>query len=235
MNDTTFTIEKDIIMSIIKGEIQVNQSLPSERELALQYQVGRPRIREVLQGLAGSGWISIRKSQPAIVNDFWKEGNLLAIIDMVHHFEQIPNEFIQYFLEIRGAITPHFVKDAVKSHYPKVVGLLAETDTLSNDAISFAIFDWDLQKRLAALSNNPIYLLMLNSFEPIYIKLATSYFSIPACRTASANYYQALMEAALVGDDNQAAKEVTAVMQTSIDLWNKSVSMCDKNNKEEIE
>src|SRR5690625_4642911 len=234
MNNDILTIEKDIIMAILNGEIQVEQALPPERELAEQYLVGRPRIREALQSLAISGWITIRKSKPAMVNDFWKDGNLLAIIDMVTHIETIPNEFIQYFLEIRQAFTPHFVKDAVKSHYPKVIGIIAEKYTLSDDALSFAIFDWELQKKLAALSHNPMYLLMLNSFEPIYIKLASRYFSIPACREASANYYQALMEAALMKDGNQAAKEVSTIMQTSLFLWNEHMSKQVKENKGDI-
>jgi len=224
MNTTAFDIQRDMIISIINGEIKVNQTLRSERELAEKYHVGRPLIREVLQKLANSGWITIRKSQPAIVNDFWKEGNLLTIIDLVNHFEEIPNEFILYFLEMRAAFTPHYVRDAVKKHYPKVVGLLAEKDALADDAASFALFDWRLQKQLASLSHNPIYLLILNSFEPVYIKLATYYFSIPACREASANYYESLMEVALKGDDKKASQEVSTVMQTSIDLWYEHMS-----------
>lgn len=224
MKTTAFDIQHDIIISAIHGDLKVHQALPSERQLAEKYQVGRPMIREALQALANSGWITIRKSQSALVNDFWKEGNVLAIIDIIHHFEEIPNEFIQYFLEIRAAFTPHYVRDAVLHHHPKVVGFLAETDTLTDDATSFATFDWKLQKQLAALSPNPMYLLILNSFEPIYLKLATRYFSIPACRKASKNYYQALMKIALTGDDKKVMQEVTNVMQTSLHLWNEYMS-----------
>ncbi|MGY0691959.1 GntR family transcriptional regulator [Virgibacillus sp. FSP13] len=232
MKQSAIAIEKKIISTIIRGEYKVNSQLKPERELAIHYGVGRPTIREVLQRLSFAGWITMQKGQPAIVNDFWKEGNIKTLVDIVENYEKIPDEFILYFLEIRGAITPKYVKDAVMHYHPKVVAALAEMDTLSDRPEDYALFDWNLQKSLAGLSDNPIYLLLLNSFDRLYVRLATAYFSLSFCRNASYSYYKELMEAALKGDYKQAEKAASFIMEKSSALWKNHVSSEIKEDEE---
>ncbi|MFN3247363.1 MAG: GntR family transcriptional regulator, partial [Leptonema sp. (in: bacteria)] len=51
-------IEKQIIKKILEGKYQ--NILPSERELAKEFNVTRQKIREVLQRLQRDGWIEIQ-------------------------------------------------------------------------------------------------------------------------------------------------------------------------------
>src|SRR5690606_13078712 len=132
------------------------------------YQIGRPAIREVLQRLGHGGWLTLRKGQRAVVNDYWYDGNSTTIVDIIEYFDQVPDAFVLYFLEMRIALTPHYVKNALTLNHPKVVGLLADIDELPDTPQAFASFDWKIQKELARLSGNPLFSLVLNSFEPAY-------------------------------------------------------------------
>lgn len=69
---------------------------------------------------------------------------------------------------------------------------------------------------------------MLNSFEPVYVKMAMKYFSLSFCRKASANYYKALTAVALIGDYRQAEELVRAMMEKSYALWNSQLSSDEK-------
>ncbi|MGR3766277.1 GntR family transcriptional regulator [Rossellomorea sp. NS-SX7] len=213
------TIGKTIIGSILEGTCSINEPLQPERELASRFNVGRPTIREALQRLERDGWITIRKGMPAVVNDYWKQGNLMTIAAILEHHEDIPDEFIHHMLELRISLTPSYVRDAVSRHRVKVISLFADVEELDDDAESYAEFDWDLQLRTARLSPNPIYLLILNSFKEVYKKMAVKYFSDASLRKASRSYYNELLEAVLKGDVEGAETLTKAMMEKSLSLW----------------
>ncbi len=212
-------ITKQLIHSILEREWSANDSLPPERELATHYQVGRPTIREALQRLERDGWITIRKGSRAIVNDYWKHGNLMTIVNILQHHEDIPDEFIVYLLELRITLAPAYVRDALLHHRLQIISLFIPLQELTDDPKSYADFDWKLQKSIAELSHNPIYLLILNSFQDIYGEMAEKYFLEPSHREASKHYYDQFLEATLKGDLDHAESLTKQMMETSLELW----------------
>ncbi|MFJ8513443.1 GntR family transcriptional regulator [Lysinibacillus xylanilyticus] len=216
---TSDKIENELIRSILAGVYSVGSNLPAERELAKEFGVGRPTIREALQRLGRGGWITGRKGMPAIVNDYWHSGNLTTLVNIVENHHIVTDEFIMYLLELRSSLTPAYIRDAVTFNQPKVVALLANLEQLEDSAESYASFDWDLQKRCAGLAINPIFLLILNSFDSIYLDMAKRYFSIKDHRELSFNYYHDLLKAALKGDAMEAERLSTETMAKSLALW----------------
>ncbi|MGF9769440.1 GntR family transcriptional regulator [Bacillus albus] len=212
-------IENELIRSILAGVYSVGSTLPPERELAKKFGVGRPTIREALQRLGRSGWITGRKGMPSIINDYWSNGNLTTLINMVENHHTITDEFIMYLLEFRSSLTPTYIRNAVTFNQPKVVVLLANLEQLEDSAESYAAFDWDLQKRCAGLAANPIFLLILNSFDSIYVDMAKRYFSVKEHRELSFNYYQDLLKAALKGDTIEAERLCKTTLEKSLALW----------------
>jgi GntR family negative regulator for fad regulon and positive regulator of fabA len=132
----------------------------------------------------------------------------------------VPDEFINHMLELRISITPTYVKEAVLHHRLKVISLFVPLDDLNDDAKSYAEFDWNLQQSLAKLSPNPIYLLILNSFNEIYSKLAEKYFLESSHRLASRLYYDELLNSVLHGDVHATEDITKMMMKKSLNLWN---------------
>ena len=95
----------------------------------------------MLQKLSHGGWLTLRKGQPAIVNDYWNEGNITIIVNIVQQYDNIPDAFVLYFLKMRIAITPQYVKKAVMLHHPKVVAILSKMDEFTEDKESFALYE----------------------------------------------------------------------------------------------
>lgn len=216
---TSEQVMKQIVKSILEGEYQINDSLLAERELAALFGVGRPTVREALQRLEREGWISFRKGMPPVVNDYWKQGNLLTIVNMLQNYDEIPDVFIEYMLELRIALTPSYMRDAIEQNRLKVIALFSEVKDLKDNAVLFAHFDWELQRNIASLSANPMYLLILNSFREIYIPMAEKYFAYTTHREASRVYYESLLQSILT-DDTSVAEDVTRdMMKQSLQLW----------------
>ncbi|WP_406685711.1 GntR family transcriptional regulator [Rossellomorea vietnamensis] len=217
-------IARDITRSILGGELKIQESLQSERDLAIHYKVGRPTIREALQRLERDGWTRSRKGMPAVVNDYWKQGNLMTIVTILQHEEEIPDAFIIHMLELRVAITPAYFRDAMENNKLKVISLFAPFEDVNDTAVTYAEFDWHIQHRVAMLSPNPIYLLILNSFRDVYIRMAEKYFSDSTHRAASRDYYGTLLKWILDGDLQQAEQTIRDMMETSITLWKQKMN-----------
>lgn len=208
-----------LIKAILDGIYAVGSTLPPERELAKEFAVGRPTIREALQRLERGGWIEGRTGMPAVVNDYWRDGNITTLVNIIENHQTITDEFILYLLELRSSLTPAYIRDAVTFNQPKVVAILANLEQLEDRAESYATFDWALQKRCAALAVNPIYLLILNSFDSIYLDMAKIYFSVKDHRKLSFNYYHELLKAALKGDAMEVEQLTKTTMEKSLALW----------------
>lgn len=212
-------IEKKLVKAVLAGTYPAGSTLPPERELAKEFGVGRPTVREALQRLERDGWISCRKGHPAIVNDYWRQGNLATLVHIIQNHEAVTDDFIVYLLELRISLTPIYLRDAIAFHQPKVVALLADLEHLEDHADCYATFDWELQKKFAALSPNPVYLLILNSFNSFYIQMAKRYFSIDEHRSLSLTFYNELLAVALRGNAVEAEKLAKETMEKSLTLW----------------
>lgn len=211
--------EQQMIRLISNGDFPAGEALPPERLLAVQLGVGRPALREALQRLERDGWITQRQGRPALINDFWQKGNLYTLVNLVQTVERLPEEFIAHLLELRAVLAPAYIRQAVERNPAKVVALLADWEDLPDQGEAYADFDWEMHKKAAALSVNPLYVFLLNSFDPIYIPLATRYFQWSKRRQISRRFYQMLMIAAMSGDGERAALIVREAMRESIVLW----------------
>ncbi|WP_064093555.1 GntR family transcriptional regulator [Rossellomorea aquimaris] len=216
-------IEMKIIKGILDETYPVHSVLKPERELAKDFQVGRPTVREALQRLEKGGWIQSKKGQPSQIMDYLKKGNLSTIVSIMRYAEEIPNEMIQHFLDWRISFSPVYVKDAVQHQQVKVISLLASLESIEDNEKVFSKFDWNLQKQLANLSPNPLYLLTLNSFDDVYEEIAQNYFLHKSFREASLHYYQELLQAALEGDSEKAEIIVRNEMKNSFIRWGKLI------------
>ncbi|GAB6154180.1 fatty acid metabolism transcriptional regulator FadR [Desulfosporosinus burensis] len=216
-------VENKLIRAVLFGEFPPGSELPPERDLAAKLGVGRPTLREVIQRLERDGWFTVRKGQHTLVKDFWREGNLNTLVNIVQSSEEVPEDFIINLLEVRAVLAPAYVKDAVFCCPAKVVAALTEIDELQDNAEVFALFDWQLQKRFVDLAKNPIYRLILNSFGAIYIQAARRYFMVSENRLLSRQFYQDLLTVAMASDYQGAEKETKEVMEAVLYCYKKQI------------
>ncbi len=215
--------EYSLVEAILSGKFPPGSMLPAERDLAAQLGVTRPTLREALQRLERDGWLDIQHGKTTQVKDYWKQGGLNVLSALARHlpdgWQALPPTFIIHLLEVRLALAPAYTRLAVEQNPQSIGGYLSGTTALQETGEAYAVYDWKLHHLLTTASGNPIFTLILNGFEAIYLSMAPRYFSRQTARYASRNFYLALADAA-GRQDPQAAETITRLaMQESIRLW----------------
>jgi GntR family negative regulator for fad regulon and positive regulator of fabA len=211
--------EKSLILAILNGDYPPGSILPAERELAIMLGVTRPTLRETLQRLERDGWLNIQQGKSTRVNDYWKDGGLNVLNDLVQYSEKLPQNFIPNLLHVRLVLAPAYARQAVENSPAQVSDYLMNYPNLKDFPEEYATFDWRLHQTLTIASGNPIFTLILNGFAGFYEQMACLYFKKLAARRASLEFYKSLWECALHNDFTTAEYVTRSVMSQSIVVW----------------
>jgi GntR family negative regulator for fad regulon and positive regulator of fabA len=120
-----------------------------------------------------------------------------------------------HVLQVRADIAPSYASQAVSRNPDRMRTLLEKSKQLPETAQAFAQYDWQLHHGMTVLSENPIYPLILNGFEPLYERLAVKYFVNPEERELSKTFYAGLLDAVDANDPIHARDVTLDVMQES--------------------
>lgn len=218
-------VESELLKLILSTPI--GDSLPSERDLANQFQINRQPVREALQRLSRDGWLQINHGKSTTIRDYKTEGGL-SILDTLARQHLLDQGWVGSLLEVRAAIAPTYTAAAIENNVEKIDLFLADANSLNDSAEAFTEYDWQLHRLLTIESRNPIYPMLLNSFEWIYYKAGFHYFSLPEGRESSLHFYNGLRS--LLPNSTEAELTVRKVMKYSIDIWQKAVDRGDAEN-----
>ena len=216
--------EQRLLEAILGGRFAVNSSLPGERDLAAQVGVTRPTLREALQRLARDGWLDIQHGKPTRVRDYWQEGNMGVLSVLAQMPSQQSPDFVTHLLEIRVLLAPAYTRQAMEQASPEIAALLTNYADIEETPAAFARADWELHHQLTLRAANPIFRLLLNSFQNLYQVMGERYFVPAENRNRSRVFYSGLLNYAKRGAYLKAETLTREVMEESLALWKKSSS-----------
>lgn len=211
--------EEYIIESIWNNRFPPGSILPAERELSELIGVTRTTLREVLQRLARDGWLTIQHGKPTRVNNFWETSGLNILETLARLDQQGIPELVDQLLAARTNISAIFIRAAIKHNAAKAEAVLAEAESLVDDALAFTDYDYRLNHALAFASNNPIYALILNGFKGLYARVGGYYFSHTEGRALALAFYRRLRELAAAGNFEEVPQVVRRYGMDSGKLW----------------
>lgn len=214
--------EQRLLEAILSGHFAVNTNLPGERDLAAQVGVTRPTLREALQRLARDGWLDIQHGKPTRVRDYWQEGNMGVLSTLAQMPSQQSPDFVTHLLEIRVLLAPAYTRQAMEQSASEIAALLADYAELEDTPAAFARADWELHHLLTLRAANPIFRLLLNSFQNIYQVMGEHYFVPAENRNRSRAFYSELLNCAKRNAYLKAETLTRDVMEESLALWKKT-------------
>jgi GntR family negative regulator for fad regulon and positive regulator of fabA len=214
--------EQRLLDAILSGHFAVNSTLPGERELAEQIGVTRPTLREALQRLARDGWLEIQHGKPTRVRDYWLEGNMGVLSILAQMPSQQTSDFVTHLLEIRVLLAPAYTRQAMEAASSEIAELLGKFADIEDTSLAFASTDWELHHLLTLRAANPIFRLLLNSFQSLYQVMGAHYFVSMENRERSRAYYTELLNCAKRHAYLKAESLTRDVMNESLALWKKS-------------
>jgi GntR family transcriptional regulator, negative regulator for fad regulon and positive regulator of fabA len=184
--------EKYIIHSIWDGHYPPGSLLPAERELSEHIGITRTTLREVLQRLARDGWLTIQHGKPTRVNNFWETSGLNILETLAELDQNGASKLMENLLAARKNISMIYIKLAVSNNRAALLQFF-EDNPLENNAEAFAHFDYLFHHTFALLSNNPIYVLILNGFKKLHIRGGLYFFKNREARMLTEQYYNDIL------------------------------------------
>ena len=157
---------------ILEDNLAIGTSLPSEKEMAGEFQVSRSVIREALRILEMSGLVNIKKGPTGgiFVSNVYHEpikrsiGNLIAFGDVT----------IDHLFEARLLIEPQLAKEAArqakKEDLKKFRDLLEDSVKHFDDPIHLKQNNLRFHLLLAKISGNPVLAIMLESVFELLVE-----------------------------------------------------------------
>jgi GntR family negative regulator for fad regulon and positive regulator of fabA len=210
--------ESRMLDAILSGHFPINSTIPGERELAEQIGITRPTLREALQRLARDGWLDIQQGKPTRVRDYWREGSLAVLSALAQSPTHRSPDFVVHLLDLRVLLAPAYARQAVQSAPEEIIALLDGYADLEDSPADYARADWELHSLLVEHSSNPVFQLLLNGFQSLYLLIGEQYFSFPECRHHSRGFYQALLKCARGKAECEAEALTRRVMEESLAL-----------------
>lgn len=215
--------EQRLLDGILSGHFTVNSYLPGERDLAEQIGVTRPTLREALQRLARDGWLDIQHGKPTRVRNYWQEGTMGVLSMLAQMPAQQTADFVEHLLEIRVLLAPAYTRQAMGAASSEIAALLTKFESIEDTPQAYADADWQLHHQLTLRANNPIFCLLLNSFQSLYHVMGEHYFAVAENRKRSRAYYSELLNCAKKNAYLKAETLTRDVMNESLALWKKAI------------
>lgn len=173
-----------LVASIVEGEVDPGEAMPSERALADGLGVSRPVVREALKRLAHAGLVQIRHGGKTLVTDFRHTAgpDLLQAL-LLDRNGELDLEVARSVVEARSDIGPPVAAIAARRASPRdldaldaVVLRMREVVDTTADVAELQRLAMDFWDRLVDASDNVVHRLLLNAlrraYEPVMDALA---------------------------------------------------------------
>ncbi len=206
----------DVIMGqleqmILEGSLQPGQKLPPERELALQFEVSRPSLREAIQKLEAKGLLLRRHGGGTYVKEQLWQSLADPIVELMHsdsesqydllEFRHAIEGMMAYFAALRGT-------DADMQNIKRTIMEVEAVDEIEQQAKAIVCF----YRAIAEASHNVAMLHLVLSLAPVLHKNVAQNLELLNRReeaSTRANEHRLALLAAIVRRNPEAAHEAS--------------------------
>lgn len=167
-------IAEQIQQMILSNHLETGTVLPSEQELASEFQVSRSVIREALRILEMFGLVSIKKGPTGGI--FVSNGYGKPIKESLSNMIASGDVTIDHLFDVRMLIEPHIAMEAAlraqDEHLKKLEHLFSESFSNLDDVALLKRNNLNFHLLLAKASGNPVLSILLQSVINLLIELS---------------------------------------------------------------
>ncbi len=198
---------------ILSGQLPIGEKLPPERVLAQQLGVSRPVVHEGLVELAARGLVTMTPRVGTVVNDYRRQGSLALLSSLVGYGQgALDPALLAGLLDLRRLVESESARLAARERTDDDLAELREIaaaeDRVDGDDVEAVVaLDFDFHHRVALASANPMYPMLMKSFEPAAKNLTRQFFARRSVVEIVFGLHKQLL-AAVEGRDEEAAAAV---------------------------
>ncbi len=221
--------EEYLVKSIWHKDFPPGSDLPAERELAEKIGVTRTTLREVLQRLARDGWLSIQHGKATKVNDIWQTAGPSIIHTLLQLDDELMPVIVNNMVSLRTQMGERYIPEAIEKHNAQALAIFQTMPKAQDDAQVYAEFDYALYRQFAFVAGKPVYGLILNSFQDLYIRVASFFFQQNQMRQNAFQFYQQLQQCCAQNNVQQAKILLAENQKRNQQLWQQMLTSVPEN------
>ena len=200
-------IAKQIEQRILSGELHEGDRLPTERELAIQFQASRTAVREAMKTLAQKGLVNMRPGRGTVVIDGTSQA-MRHSLGLMMRVGQLSNNV--ELVEVREILEPEIAALAAaraqEEQIQAMQAAVAVMDASLNDADAFIAADNDFHRALAKGTQNELILALVDSVVDLLSVQRKQIFSVAGGPDRGQVHHKLLLEA-IIRRNPEAARE----------------------------
>jgi GntR family transcriptional repressor for pyruvate dehydrogenase complex len=197
---------------VLEGILRVGDRLPGERELAKQFDVSRPILREALKVLEGRGLLHSQHGGGTFVADVIGQVFTQPVMELIARHQKATHDYLEYRLEIEG-ITAEFAArratEADKALLTRIISAMKVAHQ-KDDFEEEAAIDVEFHNAIGECAHNIILLHTLRSCyrllsEGVFYNRALVY-NLPGARNQLLTQHVAIYDAVIAANPDAARR-----------------------------
>lgn len=204
-------VADQIRKSILGGGLLPGQRLPSERDLASQFEVTRTTLREALKRLESLKLIFIRHGDRATVLDWMRHGSLELLNDLISRKDRLNVALLENVMEARVVVGAEVARLAARRRGDDDLLNLEEAfealEHAAGDPSEFQAAEFDFFHALATTSHNLVFVFLLNSMRKLYVNNGEYFAPLVGDQEATVANHRAILDAVRRQDGEAAARQ----------------------------
>ena len=216
-------IVNTIQWKILSGEWGPNSQLPSERELAAEFSVSRPVIREALAGLVELGFIEIHPGRGSFVRD-------VKVDDLSNSLTRaatLANTTARDLVVARVGLECSAVELAAQLPDTDVEKLwnTLRAHSEASGVQSLAATDLAFHESVVAASANPVLVLMFGAIRNQVFSLMLRSHSDPSVQSLGEPYHERIVQAIADHDGPKARELMREHLELALDTYGQDLDL----------
>jgi GntR family transcriptional regulator, transcriptional repressor for pyruvate dehydrogenase complex len=161
---------------IVRGDLQPSDKLPSERDLANMFHVGRPTVREAIRTLSMMGLVEGNHGpKGTTVKNFALDPYIESCRNQINLMLEMKKTTIEQLTEVRDALDNKIAlisaKRATPNQLMEMENLLRQMESCTNNTKAYLSKAIEYHKAMALSTNNPIFYAIWSAFFDLIIGL----------------------------------------------------------------
>ena len=193
---------------ILEGSLAAGQKLPSERELAKQFDVSRPSLREAIQKLEAKGLVTRRQGGGTYVKNQLEGGMTDPLFELISKHPESQFDLLEFRHALEGIAAYYAALRGTTTDYAKIQTsfdlIMAEEGNIEAKAKAINGFHFSI----AEASHNVVLLHLVRGMEALLeqniVQNLTVLLEKPAVRKQLAEHRKLLLDAVVNGEPDKA-------------------------------
>lgn len=209
---TADEVVQQIETLILEGVLRAGDRLPGERELARQFEVSRPILRDALKALEARDLLTTRHGGGTHVADVIGQVFAKPVADLIATHRKATGDYLEYRREIEGVAAEYAARRATADDIAlldRIIARMEETHR-SGDFEEEADIDVEFHHAICECAHN---IILLHTLRSCYRLLSEGVFrnrllvfTLPGAREALLAQHRAIHAAVKAGDPAAARK-----------------------------